>query len=131
MSELDPGLKIAGHALMVGELPAIVIGDGMHLIPIRREALPDGGADGLGRLAWYGLDHSLPGLALHQRHQRPTMAFADHGVSLPVAKATAAGHDRRARLDRDLVGNDAAPVVGSIAYAPRLLTAQMAVEVTA
>lgn len=34
MGEIDPGIKIAGHALMVGELATIVIGDGMHSIPM-------------------------------------------------------------------------------------------------
>ena len=60
------------------------------------------------------------------------MPFANYSIALPVSKAAAGPNDGRAFIDRGLVGDDAASVVSSIAFAPSLLTpAQMAVQISA
>lgn len=59
------------------------------------------------------------------------MPFSNHGVAFPITEPPSGVDDGRARINRDLVENDAAPVISSIAFAPRFLTAQIAVQVAA
>lgn len=37
MRKVDAGIKVTGHTFVVGELPSIVIGDGMYPVDMRRE----------------------------------------------------------------------------------------------
>lgn len=131
MREADAGLKVSGHAFMVGEFPAIVIGEGMHPVLVRGEAARDGGSDRLRGFARNGLNDAVAGLAPHQRHQGTALALADHGVTVPVTQALADLHDGRTRIDRHRVGYAPAPLVAAIALAPGLLTAQATIELPA
>lgn len=76
-------------------------------------------------------DDSIQRLALDQRDQCTPMTLADHDVTLPVTN-TLPGYDNdQTLIDRDLVGDAAAPVIGAIALAPNLLAAQRTVQITA
>jgi hypothetical protein len=59
------------------------------------------------------------------------MTLADHGVALPVTEALPGIDNGRPLIDRDLVGNDAAPVIGPVALAPWFLATQIPVQVAA
>ena len=49
MREVDASLKVTGHAFVVGEFPAIVIGDGMHPVDVRGKPVHDSVSDSLCR----------------------------------------------------------------------------------
>jgi len=131
MGEIDLSLKVTGHALVVGKFPTIVIGDGMHPVLMRHEPLRDSVSNRLSGLVTHRTNDGIAGLALGQCHQSTPMALADHGISLPVPETAFAIDDGRALINRYLVGDDATPVIGPIALAPELLTAQEPVQLTA
>ena len=131
MREIDLGPKVMSHAVMVGELAAIVIGDDMHPVLVRSEDTSDGFSHGLGCLATNSLDNRVQRFAFDQRHQGTPMALADHGITLPVTEALPGIDNGQAFIDRDLVGDDPAPVIGAVALAPGLLATQIPVQVIA
>ena len=68
MREIDARLKFAGHALVVGKFPAIVIGDGMHPVDVRGKPGYDSVSDSLGRLVEDGPDDRIPRRASNWLH---------------------------------------------------------------
>ena len=87
------------------------------------EPFCDGRADRLCCSMNNRLHDRVQRLALDQCHQGASALFADHGITLPVAQATTGINDGGTFIDRDLVGNDAGPIIAAIAFAPFLLTA--------
>ena len=69
----------------------------------------------------------ISGLAFDQRDDRASVTLADEGIAFPITHAAPAIDDSRAILDRDLVGDAATTAVATIALAPLLATAQIAV----
>lgn len=59
------------------------------------------------------------------------MLLADHGVAFPVAIALTGINDGGAFIDRDLLRNDAAPIIAAIAFGPFLPATQVAVKIAA
>jgi hypothetical protein len=53
------------------------------------------------------------------------MAFADHGIALPVTEAPPGINNGRTLINRDLVGDTPAPVVAAIALAAGPLAPQI------
>ena len=99
MGEIDTGIKVTGHAFVVGKFPTIVIGDGMHPVDVRAEPVHDSTPDGLRRLVDDRSDDRIQGLALDQRHQGAPVALADHSITLPVTEAALAVDDGRALIN--------------------------------
>lgn len=129
MGEINTGIKVAGHAFVVGKFPAIVIGNSVHPVDVRGKPVYDSVPDSLGRLADDGPDDGAQRLALDQRHQSALMALADHGVTLPITEALLGIKNGRTLINRDLVGNRATSAIDAIALAPDLLTTQIPVQV--
>ena len=128
MREIDASIKVTGHAFMVGEFTAIVIGDGMNSIPMWREPFRDSVPDCLSRLVEDRPDDSVQGLALDQRNQGAPVTLADHGITFPVPESPLGIHNGRAIINRDLVRDNAAPIIGPIALAPGFLATQIPVQ---
>jgi hypothetical protein len=130
MREVDAGIKVASHAFVVGKLPAVVIGDGVHPVNVRRQPVYDSVADGLSRLVNYGADDCIKRFAFDQRHQGAPVTLAAHGVALPVNEALPGIDNGWALIDRNLVGDTATPVMAAIALASGLLAAQASIQAT-
>ena len=109
---------------MVGKLATIVIGQGLHPVFVWSKALCDGMANGLGHLSVYGLDERIQRLTLDQLHQGTPMALANHSITFPVTKTLACIDNGWSSVNRCLIWDDAAPVVGTIAFTASLLAAQ-------
>ena len=120
MREIDTGLKVTDHAFMIGELAAIITGDSMYPVSVRREAKSDGFTDSLGCLASHCPNNRIQRFAFNQRHQGAPMTLADHGVALPVTEALPGIDNGQTFIGRDLVVDDPAPVIGAVALAPVL-----------
>ena len=96
----------------------------MDTVRKRRQQGNHGVRHGLSRLRRNVSDEAIAGCALVEGDQCLLMSCADHGVSLPVAKAGTCIHDGRALLDRHLIGNGASPLTGAISFLPGLLATQ-------
>lgn len=131
MGKIDFCFQILGHAFMVAELPAIIVGEGMHPIFVRGEGFFNSGSNGAGGFVKNGLNDRIERFTLNQRHQGAFVSLTDHGISFPVTETLSACDDRGTIVDGDLIGNYAAPVIGTIALAPHLLATQGAVQVSA
>ena len=94
MREIDTRIKVTGHTFVVGQFPAIVIGDGMHPVDLRAKPIDDSMTDGLGCLMENRTDYRIQRLALNQRHQSTPVFLADHGVTFPVTEASLAIDNR-------------------------------------
>ncbi len=131
MREIDTGIKVAGHAFMIGKFPAIVIGDDMRPIDVRGKPVYDGIPDCPGYLMEDTPDNRIQRLELDQRYQGTLVALADHGITFPVTEASLAIDNGRAIISRNLLGDAAPPVIGAIAFTSDLLTTQIPVQVAA
>ena len=131
MREVALGLKVTRHAFTVGKLAPIVIGDRIHPILMRGERLGDGVADCLGGLMDDRPHDRVQRLTLDQGHEGAAVALANHGVALPIAEVLVGIDDGGPLINRDPVGNEAAPIMAPVAFAPCLLTAQVAIQVAA
>jgi hypothetical protein len=72
-------------------------------------------------------DQGVAGCAFVDRDESLLLSSVDNQIGLPVAEATALGHDGRAQIDGDLVGEGAASLTVAITLPPGLLAAQSAV----
>jgi len=131
MREIDTGIKVTGYAFVISKFPAIVIGDGMHPVDVWGKPVHDGIANGGGGFVEDGANDRIQRLALDQRDQGAPVTLADHGISLPVTKASLAIDNGRAFVDRYLVGDTAAPIIAAIALAPNFLATQEPVQIAA
>ena len=131
MSQEEVGIKGAGDSFMSGKLLAVVGRQHMDASRERRQQRDHGIRDDIGRLGRHMGNPGVAGLALVQRRQRLPMSGADDQVDFPVAKAAARNDDSWAPLDRQMIGDGAAPIAAAIAFASHLLAAQGAVQATA
>ena len=75
MREIDLGLKVSGHAFMVGKFTSVIIGDSMHPVDVRGKSVYDSVSDSLSRFVKDGSDDRIQRLALDQCHQRTPVAL--------------------------------------------------------
>lgn len=59
------------------------------------------------------------------------MGFARHGVAFPATNTSPGIHNGWRLVNRDPARHDPAPIIGAIAFAPRLLATQTAVQIPA
>ena len=98
---------------------------------VRRETCYDSLVDCRGGLATDSSDDGVQRVALNEREQSSAVASADHSISFPVAEPTFGIDNARTLIDRDLVGDDTATIVGTAALASFLLTAKIVAQVSA
>lgn len=129
MCEVHTSLKITGHTRMHGEFPDIIVGDGMYPILVGSEPLCDSFTYCLGSLAEDGPYGRMHRFALDQRNQSALAALPDHVITFPVSEAPFGINHCRTIIDRDLVGNVTALVIGAITLALSPLTTQKTIQV--
>ena len=81
-------VEFFGDGLMIGELLAVVIGEGVNKVGMRPQCYEQGIRDGLSGLVGSLGDDANVSCAL-QREQDGVAQLSDHGVGLPVADAGA------------------------------------------
>jgi hypothetical protein len=81
-------VEFFGDGLMIGELLAVVIGEGVNKVGMRPQCYEQGIRDGLSGLVGSLAITQYVSCAL-QREQDGVAQLSDHGVGLPVADAGA------------------------------------------
>ena len=99
----------------------------VNTLLVRREPVGNASMDRISRLVRGMCQEGISALAFDQRDDGAPVSLADDRVAFPIPDTTPAIDDSRAILDRDLVGDAATTGVATIAFAPLLTTAQIAV----
>ena len=131
MREEEVGVQGGGNGFVVRELRTVVGGDREDLLGIGRQRPADSLADGTRAATPALAQQGVFRAALHERDERAPAAGTDHGIGFPVAHAAFVIDRRRAILDGYPVGDGPASVVGPVTLAPRLLAAQVPMEMAA
>ena len=104
VGEEDLAAEAAGDVFVVGELGAVVGGDGEYGVGEGKQEAHDDASQGAGVLALGAFCHECFFCqALDEGDDDAASARADDGVHLPVAEASALGHDGGALVDGDAV----------------------------
>ena len=130
MSEVEIGIERFGNPLVLGELFSVVGGQRMNTGRKRRQQGNDGIRDdrsGLGR----DMRHQgISGDALIERDQRLLMPGTDDQVALPITEAETIIGNGGTLINRDLVGDSAAPLTNPVALSASLLATQRTMQRT-
>jgi len=129
--EVDVSRQRLSHALVFGELPSIVISDGMDAVPVRGERPFNGLAHRPGLFGFRRGEDRVARSPFDQGQDGAPMAFTDEGVALPVADPGFALDDDGTLFDADPARDAAPAVLGAIALLPFLPAAQMRVQIAA
>ena len=94
---------------------------------VGHETVGNASMNGISSLVRGMRQEGISGLAFDQRDDRASVTFTDKSIAFPIPYTAPAIDNGRTILDRDLVGDAATTTVATIALAPLLATAQIAV----
>ena len=128
MSEEEGCIEFFGDTLMLGKLLAVVSRQRVNTGGKRRQQGDHGVRNSLRCLERNMSNQGVAGCAFVDRDQCLLLSGADDQIRLPIAEAATLGHDGRAQIDGDLIGDGAASLTDAITLSPDLLAAQGAVQ---
>src|SRR5262245_31371225 len=128
--EVEAGRSGALDGPVAMELAAVVDGDRVDRARLDANQMPHAPVDLRSCAPRQPAEHDVAGLALDQaQHAGTRLAGAEHRVGFPMSHVTTCFDDGRACGDGSLVGQPAATVIASVAFAPLFSgTAQVRVE---
>jgi hypothetical protein len=129
MCEIEVELECFRDEFVLGKLPAVIGSEGVHFVLDRPQEFADLLANGLCRSPRHLSKQGETRFSLRHREQGVLWLFAKQGVHFPVAQAFSGVHAGRALFNRAAIGQLAAPIIASVAFATFLLAPQMLVQI--
>src|SRR5919108_2876056 len=127
MSEVVFELEQLSDLFMIGKLLAMIGGQGMNLVPDRKQESMNLILNRLGTSLRDFTQQSEARFSFSQCHQGLFVVFAKHRIHFPVAQAFPMVDNGRTLFNTAAIEQFAPPIVGSVAFPSLLLATQMLV----